>query len=208
MRTWIAWVMNGNSFILLWLFDQVNPHLSFFTSIMLLTFFPVPSSLRALVSCPPPPPNTDTFPSLILFPGCTATAEPISESFWMSCWIWKLREKNNVFHWLCGVNIYEGASEEAKEEAGVRQPVMAADRGSFSGTSLAASSIPAERGTREWHSGSIFAWATHTHTQSCSRFCASFLFLPSPADQSQLQKKIIIIKKSLDVVQLQQTIRP
>lgn len=48
----------------------------------------------------------------------------------------------------------------------------------------------------------------HTHTQSCSRFCASFLFLPSPADQSQLQKKNNNNKKSLDVVQLQQTIRP
>lgn len=28
MRTWIAWVMNGNSFILLWLLDRVNPQLS------------------------------------------------------------------------------------------------------------------------------------------------------------------------------------
>lgn len=49
MRTWIAWVMNGNSFILLWLFDQVNPQLSFFTSIMLLTLFAV--SLTAASSC-------------------------------------------------------------------------------------------------------------------------------------------------------------
>lgn len=49
MRTWIAWVMNGNSFILLWLFDQVNPQLCLFTSIMLLTLFPV--SLIAVCSC-------------------------------------------------------------------------------------------------------------------------------------------------------------
>lgn len=147
MRTWIAWVMNGNSFILLWLLDQVNPQLSS------APHAPHLAPCLPLCSCLLSPTSTQ---HRHLAPSC-----PLP---WMHnpCWthLW------NIFDVMLNMEI----KEKTKSSAGcvvwifMREPArklnrsreggrqwgwqgMAADRGSFSSTSLAASSIPESGGS-------------------------------------------------------------
>lgn len=207
MRTWIAWVMNGNSFILLWLFDQVNPQLSSLP-VVLLTLLPV--SLTAACSCLLSPTSTQ---HRHLAPSC-----PLP---WMHspCWthLW------NIFDVMLNMEI----KEKTKSSAGcvvwifMRKPArklnrgcegasqwgwqgMAADKGSFSSTSLAASSIPESGGCV---SDRAAASLPGQHKKTKSQLFLCFLFIP-PFPSWSIPATKIIIKKILDVVQLQQTIRP
>lgn len=193
MRTWIAWVMNGNSFILLWLLDRVNPQLSLY-----LHRAPhcVPSSLIAtFVSFPPPPPNTHALLPHVLFPGCTAPAELVSESFFDVMLNMEIKEKT-MSSAGCALWIF------------MREPVRklnrSCERASQWGWQLTRAHsaahpwLPAasrQWGLYEWQSSSILAWATRKKSPKLQPFLC-FLCIPLISSWS-IPAKIIIIKKIL-----------
>lgn len=191
MRTWIAWVMNGNSFILLWLFDQVNPQLSSFPHL-------VPCLLTAACSCPLSPTSTQ---HRHLAPSC-----PLP---WMHspCWthLW------NIFDVTLNMEI----KEKTKSSAGcvvwifMRKTArklnrgcegasqwgwqgMAADKGSFSSTSL----VPAasQRVGAVWVTELQHPCLGNTKKTKSQLFLC-FLFIP-PFSSWSIPATKIIIKKS------------
>lgn len=187
MRTWIVWIMNGNSFILLWLFNQVNPQLSLPPSCSSPCSLSL-SLLRALVFFPPPPPNTYTLLSLVLFPRGTAPAEPISESFLMSCWIWKWRKKT-MSSAGCVVWIFmrEPARKLNRSYEGARQRGWQLTRAHSAAHPWLPAASQQSGGCVSDRAAASSLLGQHK-TRSCSCFSASFLFLPPPADQFELWK--------------------
>lgn len=187
MRTWIAWVMNGNSFILLWLFDQVNPQLSFFTSIMLLTLFAV--SLTAVSSCLLSPTST-----LHVHLALSCPLPWMHSPCWTHPWI--------IFYVMLNMEIKEKTMSSAGCVVWIfmREPARKLNRSYEPASQRGWQLTRAHSAAHPWlpaaspQSGGCVsdraaASLPGQHKKiSCSCFSASFLVLLSPADQFQLQK--------------------
>lgn len=185
--------MNGNSFILLWLLDQVNPQLSFSTSVVLLTLFPV--SLIAACACLLSPTSTQH-----IYPALSCPLPWMHSPCWTHLWI--------IFDVMLNMEIKEKTMSSAGCALWIfmREPARKLNRSCKRASQQGWQLTRAHSAAHPWlpaasrQSGAVSDTEAaslpgqHTHTQkkknlSCSHFSASFVFLPSPADQFQLKKK-------------------